>query len=71
MTKPVAFSPYHHAVKLGATNHDSGINWSYADFPNKATAVQFEKDCNDNGYRTRNLHSKGDCWIIQYHHYQD
>lgn len=66
------FSPFHRAVELGAVYHSGGINWSYAAFTSKSVAKQFEKDCNNNNYRTRHLHHKDNhTWAIQYHHIQD
>jgi hypothetical protein len=70
MTKQ--FSPYYHAEELGAVRHNGGMNWSYTAFNTKEVAEQFEKDCNANGFRTRDLHDSGDgTWSVQYHHYED
>lgn len=70
--KKCHFSPYHHAVSMGAVSHNGGINWSYATFNTIQLAGMFEADCNVNGYRTRNLHETTDGkWSVQYHHYED
>lgn len=58
--------------ELSGAYGTSGINWSYALFPNKATAETFDERCNNAGYRTRNLHQTqiGE-YAVQFHHYQD
>ena len=72
----VSFSPYGAAVKLGSIGGTSGINWSYAAFETQSAMMEFEKQCNAHGYRTRNETREIDgvtsgCWSVQYHHYQD
>lgn len=66
------FSPYFDACEMGGFDHKSGINWSYVSFITKKLAQEFEQACNNNGYRTRNLHeTEHGNFSIQYHHYQD
>lgn len=65
------FSPYHASRSHGAYAHESGINWSYATFNSPAARDAFEKQCNSNGYRTRNAGGKGNAWYVQYHHIAD
>lgn len=73
----VSFDPYHTATKLGAIPNEGrgGINWSYAVFETQSAMMEFDKECNANGYRTRNETREGEGvlsgrWAIQYHHYQ-
>lgn len=74
--KPVPFSPYHALTKFNGLPSRAGINWSYAEFTSQADCKAFDKACNDNGYRTRNMHKTTnavgpDTWSVQYHHYND
>jgi hypothetical protein len=69
-----AFSPYFAIKRFDGKSDIGGINWSYAAFPTKEKAEAFAKACNDNGYRTRNLHrvaDTADTWSVQYHHIED
>lgn len=76
ITPPAAFNPYTAIGRYNGLASTSGINWSYAEFTSKADCEAFDKACNDNGYRTRNLHettqSVGpNTWSVQYHHYSE
>lgn len=65
--KPVAFSPYHYAVELGATEIRGGINWTWVTFADEQTRQKFDAECIQHGYRVRGY---GEC-KTQFHHYID
>jgi hypothetical protein len=73
MANEKTFSPVSAAFALGGDYGHSGINWSYMRFHTKQAAEAFDKQCNDNGFRTRYLCQLPgeDMWSVQYHHYQD
>lgn len=67
MKKKIPFSPYQHAVELGAIEFRSGINWTWVTFADEKTRQTFDADCRANGYRVRDY---GIC-KTQFHHYED
>jgi hypothetical protein len=67
--------PYSLLAKHEGECDHVGINWSYAQFKTAVQRDAFAKECNGNGYRTRNAGIDHDATVfpfyVQYHHHAD